>query len=117
MNFAFDIDGVLDAFPAEMLALCSSLTAGGNHVFIITGVEADEVTPEDSTNKTAYLTGLGFGKGSYFKLIIMPQPHDKNKAKAIKDNKISMLFDNNKDNVKAAKTSCPCFLLWNTKEG
>jgi len=116
-NVAFDIDGVLDAFPAEMLMLCSSLTAGGNRVFIITGIEGDEVEDTDVTNKTAYLTGLGFGKGSYFELIVLPQPHDKNKAKAIKKNNIAMLFDNNKDNVKAAKTSCPCFLLWNTKEG
>ena len=115
-NVAFDIDGVLDAFPAEMLMLCSSLTAGGNRVFIITGIEGDEVEDTDVTNKTAYLTGLGFGKSSYFKLIVMPQPHDKNKAKAIKDNKISMLFDNNQNNVKEAKGLCPCWLLWNTRE-
>src|SRR5208282_2186189 len=117
MNFGFDIDGVLDAFPAEMLALCSALQAGGNHVYIITGVEEDEVLPADVTNKEAYLTGLGFGKGSYFKLIVIPSPHDTNKAKAIKDNKIAMLFDNNKDNLKAAKGLCPCWLLWQTKEG
>jgi hypothetical protein len=117
MNFAFDIDGVLDAFPAEMLAVCSSLQAGANHVYIITGVEEDAVTKEDVANKEAYLIGLGFGKGSYFKLIVLPKPHDTNKAKAIEDNDIAMLFDNNKDNVKAAKSLCPCWLLWNTKEG
>jgi hypothetical protein len=112
-----DIDGVLDAFPAEMLMLLSSITSGGNRVFIITGIESDE-DPEksDLDNKEAYLTGLGFGKGSYFKLIVISQPHDTNKAKAIEDNSISMLFDNSKKNCRAAKSLCPCFLLWQTKE-
>lgn len=116
MNFACDIDGVLDAFPTEMLALCSSLQAGANHVYIITGVEEDAVTKEDVASKEAYLIGLGFGKGSYFKLIVLPKPHDVNKAKAIKDNDIAMLFDNSKENLRAAKGLCPCWLLWQTKE-
>ena len=117
MNIAFDVDGVLDAFPPVMLMLCGSLTAGGNHVFIITGIESDEKpTQSDLDNKEAYLTGLGFGKGSYYKLIVINQPHDKNKAQAIKDNKIALLIDNNVNNVKAAKKLCACLLLWNTKE-
>lgn len=117
INIAFDVDGVLDAFPAVMLMLCGALMASGNHVYIITGVEEDTVTKDDITNKTLYLTGLGFGKGTYTELIVMPQPHAENKAKEIKDNNIALLIDNNKDNVKAAKTLCPCLLLWNTKEG
>src|ERR1035441_2707483 len=104
MNIAVDIDGVLDAFPAVMLMLCSALVASGNHVYIITGVEEDTVTKADVTNKTSYLTGLGFGKGTYTSLIVIPKPHDDNKAKEIADNDIALLIDNNKDNVKAAKS-------------
>jgi hypothetical protein len=116
MNVAFDIDGTLDAFPSVMLALCSALIAAGNHVYIITGVEADKVTPADVAAKTSYLTGLGFGKGTYTQLIVIPEPHDENKAKECKDNDIELLIDNSVPNVKAAKGVCACLLLWNNKK-
>ena len=115
MNVAFDVDVLLDAAPAIMQSFCSALVAAGHHVYVITGVEADTVTPTDIVNKTRYLTGLGFGKGTFTQVIVVPDPHPENKAKAIEDNKIEVLFDNNIANIKASKTLCACFLLWNNK--
>ncbi len=90
--------------------------AAGHHVYVITGVEEDTVTKADITAKQEYLVGLGFGKGTYTELIVMPLPHDTNKAKEIKDNNIELLIDNAVDNVKAAKGLCACLLLWNNKK-
>ena len=76
MNVAFDIDGTIDSFPQVMLGLVTALTAAGHHVYIITGIEQDKVTPTDVRNKKAFLIGLGFGPGTYKELIVLPQPHD-----------------------------------------
>jgi hypothetical protein len=116
MNVAFDIDGTLDAFPVVFESLCAALMAAGHHVYIITGVEEDTVTKTDIANKTAYLTGLGFGKGTYTTLIVMPKPHDVNKAKEVAENDIELLLDNSVANVKACKGLCACLLLWNNKK-
>ena len=115
MNVVIDIDGTIDAFPLTMLALCSSLMAAGHRVYIVTGIEADTVIPADLRNKKKYLNGLGFGPGTYTGLEVLPQPHDKNKAKWIKENNVSLLIDNDVANAKEAKSECAVLLLWNNK--
>ena len=115
MNVAFDIDGTIDSFPQVMLGLVTALTAAGHHVYIITGIEQDKVTPTDVRNKKAFLIGLGFGPGTYKELIVLPQPHDTNKADQIKKLDIELLIDNSVANAKAAKTLCAVLILWNSK--
>ena len=112
IQIALDVDGTIDAFPVIFQSLMSAFMAAGHHVFVITGVDATKVTKTDIANKTAYLTGLGCGKGTYTTLIVLPQPHDTNKAKVIKEEKIELLFDNSKANCKAAKDYCLCLLSW-----
>lgn len=115
MNVAFDIDGTIDSFPQVMLALCSALTAAGHEVYIITGVEADTVPASVVKGKKMFLTGLGFGPGTYKQLIVVPQPHDKNKADEIARLKVELLIDNSVANAKAAKALCAVLILWNSK--
>lgn len=115
-NFAFDIDGVIDSFPREMGTMIAALTAAAHHVFIITGVTGDTVAQADIDAKAQFLNSLGLGADTYFQLICVPEPHDENKAKAIKDNDIGVLVDNSKSNVKAAAGDCVALLVWNSKE-
>jgi hypothetical protein len=116
MRVAFDIDGVLDAFPSQMHYLMTALKAAGSYVCIITGASHDKVTPQDVQAKQHLLTSLGFGKESYDDLVVLPMPHPQNKAKYIKDNKISLLIDNSKDNAKKACKYVPVLILWNSRE-
>lgn len=106
---------MLDAFPREFQSTISAFHAAGHNVFIITGVEVTPVTQEDIDQKREYLTSLGISSDLYDSLIVCPEPHPENKAKAIQDNKIAMLFDNSKGNIKAAAPYCAALLLWNAK--
>lgn len=116
-NFAFDIDGTIDAFPREMNTIIAALTAAAHHVYIISGLDAPEVTPVDVEAKRDYLISLGLAPECYYQLIIIPEPHAENKLKAIQDNDIGVLFDNNRENIKvAAKGGCLALLLWNSRE-
>jgi hypothetical protein len=110
------VDGVADAFPRVTQSLMSALMAAGHHVFVITGVDADAATAADRAAKVQYLTNLGIGPECYTDVIVCPQPHPENKAKAIQDNHIGVLLDNDKQNIKAAAPYCVALLLWNSKE-
>lgn len=116
MNFGIDYDGVISAFPSACGAIMSALTAAGHHVYVITGVEESSVTKADVTAKKQALTGCGIGPDIYFRLIVCPKPHAKNKAQVIQDNDIAVLFDNDVKNVKKAKQNAVAFLLWNSKQ-
>lgn len=115
-NFAFDIDGVIDAFPREMATMICALTAAAHRVFIITGADGDTVAASDIEAKREYLVSLGLSPEMYYELIVLPQPHAENKAKAIAENDIGVLVDNSKANIKAAAGKCVALLLWNSKE-
>jgi len=115
INIALDLDGTIDSYPRVFQTLMSSLTAGGNHCYIITGIEEDTVTKADVAAKKEYLTSLGIGMECYYALIVVPQPHADNKVAAIKANDIDMLFDNSKENIKAALPYCVAAMIWNSK--
>lgn len=115
-NFAFDIDGVIDSFPREMATMISALTAAAHRVFIITGADGETVAPSEVKAKREYLISLGISPEMYYELIVLPQPHAENKAKAIAENDIGVLIDNSKENIKAASSKCVALLLWNSKE-
>jgi hypothetical protein len=115
MIVGFDIDGTIDSFPQVFLGLCTSLVSAGHQVWIITGASGDKVTPAEVAGKESLLVGLGFGKGSYSKLFVLPKPHDKNKAKLLAKEKVDLLIDNNVANAKAAKEVCPVLILWQSK--
>jgi hypothetical protein len=116
-GFAFDIDGVIDAFPRETGTLITALTAAGHRVFIITGAGGEEVQPSDVQGKLQFLGSLGLSPESYYELIVLPQPHAENKAKAIEANGIGVLVDNNRDNIRAATAAgCVGLYLYNTRE-
>ena len=114
MNVAVDIDGTVDAFPQDFNSLCAALRAAGHHVYVITGIESDTVTQQDVVDTQGYLTSIGIT--AYDTLWVTPTPHDEHKAKLIQDNDVAMLFDNDKDNCKAASSYCAALLLWNNKQ-
>lgn len=116
MNIAIDIDGTIDSFPRVFQSLMSALTAAGHHVYVITGVSEDKVTQADIDAKRQYLTSIGISDDDYFKLIICPKPHPKNKAACVTANDIALLIDNKKSTAKATKAQCAVLVLWNSKE-
>jgi hypothetical protein len=101
-NWGIDIDGTIDSFPRLFQTLISDLVHGGNSVYILTGIEQPgPVKPEDVLAKRAYLASLGIT--DYTDIIVVPIPHDVNKVKAMQDNDIAVLIDNDTRNTKAAK--------------
>ena len=116
MNIAFDIDGVLSSFPKEMGRTISAYKAAANRVYIITGIEGPTVAKTDLDAKREYLMTLGVGRDMYDELIVCPEPHPANKSLAIQENTIEILFDNDKENIKAAAPYCVALLLWNSRE-
>lgn len=115
-SYVFDIDGVIAAFPGQCGSMMAALTAAGFHVYVVSGVGGDTVTDTDVANKCQFLTSLGIGADTYHELVVIPQPHDVNKAKFIEDNHIDVLVDNSKANCKAAAPFCVSLLLWNARE-
>jgi hypothetical protein len=115
-SYVFDIDGVIAAFPGQCGSMMAALTAAGFHVYVVSGVGGDTVTDTDVANKRQFLTSLGIGADTYHELVVIPQPHDVNKAKFIEDNHIDVLVDNSKANCKAAAPFCVSLLLWNARE-
>jgi acid phosphatase class B len=115
MLAAFDVDGVIDAFPTQFLSIMQALRSAGHEVWVLTGTTGDTATDEDLANKKSYLESLGCGD-CWDKLVVVPQPHPENKASWIQENGIDILFDNSKHNAKAAKDLCPVLVLWQTRE-
>jgi hypothetical protein len=115
VNIGFDVDGTIDAFPREIQSMMSAFHAAGFHNIIITGIEGSQVTQADIDAKREYLTGLGISRDLYDDLIVCPDPHPQNKLKAVTDNEVGVLFDNDVNNAKAVKNYCAVFLLYNAK--
>lgn len=116
-NFAVDIDGTADAFPRAFQSIMSALTAAGHHVYVMTGIAEDTVTAADVDAKRNYLTSIGITPECYFELVVLPRPHPVTKAKAMKDNDCGVLFDNNRENVRAAAAEgIMALYLYNTRE-
>jgi hypothetical protein len=115
MIVGFDIDGTIDSFPQVFLGLCTALVSAGHQVWIITGASGDKVTQAETNGKESLLIGLGFGKGSYSKLFVLPEPHAQNKAKLLAKEHVDLMIDNNTKNAKAAKEICPVLILWQSK--
>lgn len=115
MNLAFDIDGLADSAPRVVQSMMSAFTAAGFHNYVISGVEAPVATKADVEAKKGYLTSLGITSDLYVELIVCPKPHPKNKAKAIKEHDIAVLFDNSVANCQKAKKLCLAFLLVNAE--
>lgn len=113
MNVAIDIDGTIDQDPEFFSSLAAALQAAGHHVYVITGIEQDEVTPEDVTAKAGYLNAMGFTAYDY--VYVCPKPHDEWKAQLVQDLCIDALIDNNKDNARACAPYCTVLLDWNAK--
>ena len=120
INIGIDINGTIDAFPILFQHLIAGWTAAADHVYIITGITAEQVTDDDHAAKVKYLVGLGIPPESYYQLVVMPSKpggdHAQEKAAYIAANHINLLIDNNVDNCKAAKSECAVFCLWNVKE-
>lgn len=120
MNIGIDIDGTIDAFPVTFQHLIAGFKAAADHVYIITGIGADEPTDADYAAKAQYLTAMGIPPSAYYQLVIVgtspDMTHAQAKAKYIQDNNIGLLIDNNVENIKAAKPFCMALCVWNVKE-
>ena len=118
MTIGFDIDGTLDAFPTIIQHMMSAFKAAGDRIVILTGTDGTRVNQDQIDAKRTYLANMGVSSDLYDALIVCPDPHDVNKAKAVQSENILVIFDNDKANIKAAaKAGCCSFLLWNTKVG
>ena len=115
MLVAFDIDGTIDADPPVFLSLMQALRAAGSTVVITTGIAGPTVVPQDITDKATYLQALGFGQ-AYDQLVVLPEPHDENKAAWLKANNADLLVDNDKENAKAAAGVCQILVPWQTRK-
>lgn len=115
MNVAVDFDGTIDSFPREFQSLISALCGAGHQVYVLTGSDGQTVTQEVIDGKKAILAALGITV--YTAVVVVPDPHDANKAQFIKDNSVTLFLDNNRDNIKCAvkETGCASLLLWNSK--
>lgn len=113
---AFDIDGTIDAFPGLFRTIMTALHNAGCQVLVLTGSDDNAVTQQDIDDKRSYLGALGINASVYDGLIVCPKPVADNKAQAIKDHDIDVLFDNDVKNAKACKPECAVLLLWNSKE-
>jgi hypothetical protein len=99
--FAFDVDGTIDADPANFLSIMQALRAAGHRVVILTGCGAPEVTPEDIAQKEDYLGQLGFA-AAYDQLVVFADPPAEAKGAWLRQNHADVLFDNSKSNAKAS---------------
>lgn len=115
INVGIDLDGTIDAYPAIFKQLITQAIANGDQVYIITGIHGNTIQQADVDAKTAYLTLLGITQ--YTKLVLTPNPIPDNKVKAIQENNIAVMYDNNLANIKAItkNTNCIALLLYNTK--
>lgn len=114
-----DLDGTLDAYPAELQAMMQALRAGGHQVHLVTGVTADEPTPELLDAKQAYANSLGLG-ACFDRLVLVSSPDgdvSAQKAHYAATVGADIAIDNNTDNVTAyAAVGVPLALLtWQTR--
>jgi hypothetical protein len=113
---AVDIDDTIDAFPQELRAICTSLIAAGHTVDIVTGTHDEQPTQADCKAKADFLKSLGFAEGvAWSHIVVLPPPHDENKADWLAANHADILIDNSKANAKAAKSVCLVLVPWQTR--
>jgi len=107
MKVAVDVDGTIDANPAQMRSIMSALMAAGQYVVILTGTGDGTATQTDWQNKVNYLNSLGCGE-CWNELVVVSHTDDDLpdiKAKWCAANGVDVLIDNDKDNAKAATAS------------
>ena len=104
MRIAVDIDGTIDAAPAECRTIMSSLKAAGNRVVVLSGTPFPTASQASWDEKRDYLVSLGCG-ACWDELVLVPHEPGEladSKAKYCKDNGIDILIDNDKSNARAA---------------
>jgi hypothetical protein len=111
-----DIDGTVDADPPVFLSLMQALRAAGHRVVILTGCSAPQATPEDISQKREYLQALGLGE-AYDQIVVFAGDPTEPKAQWLKDNKASLLIDNDRGNAQAAIGTCLVLVPWATRIG
>jgi hypothetical protein len=121
MHVAFDLDGVIDAYPRQMQTLMSALLAAGHTVTVLTGNGAKIPGTEDYQEKQNFLNSLGCG-ACYDFLVVLNNTTGastaQEKAEWCENNHVDMLIDNTKDNADAANNvDGLCALVpWATRE-
>lgn len=120
MFIAFDLDGVIDAYPREMQSLMSALKAAGHHVEVVTGVHDDAPSKNALDEKAQYLASIGCGE-CYDKLVVVAYGD----SDSIAEKKVDylapagchILVDNTVENAKAATAAGILALVpWGTKQ-
>ena len=116
MRVGFDIDGTIDADPANFQSLMSALRAAGHVVIVMTGCSSPQPTQQDLQDKIGYLNSLGLGH-CWDQIVVFPAPPHKAKGKFCRDNNISILFDNSVPNAKHAAKYSTVLVPWNNVQG
>lgn len=104
MRVAIDVDGTLDAAPAELQTLMIALKSAGNTVSILTGMAKNKVTVRDFHIKADYLNRLGCGE-SWDDMTVLGHaggPIHVAKAKWCVKHNVDILIDNSVANARAA---------------
>lgn len=99
-----DLDGTLTIFPNELGNLMCSLLSQGHDVQVLTGCEAEAVTPEIMQAKQDLLDSLNIGK-PYTKLVVVANKKNhvaKQKVSYMRHVNATGLIDNDKHNIKRA---------------
>ena len=124
MKIAVDIDGTIDSAPRPWQSIMSAMKSAGHTVVVLTGTQEEGgPTPADFEEKANYLTSLGCGSGVYDQLEVL-DGSDKEKLPELKadwcaKNGVDVLFDNDKDNAKAASAAGVELVLvpWASRQG
>ncbi len=105
MLFCFDIDGSLTDWPEELGAVMRALQKDGHKVEVLSGHLGTVVTEATIERKKKLLSSLGVGD-AYSRLVVFASPDNhvaEQKVNYMEQNNASALFDNNRQNVKAAR--------------
>lgn len=95
----------------------TALKAADDVVYVLSGVGEGNVTSEDPRVAEAYLESVGITSAMYDHLILVADPHPKNKLKVIEELGIQVLVDNKKKTArKASKAGVFALVPWSTRE-
>lgn len=126
MLVAVDLDGTIDAAPAELRSTMTALRAAGHLVIVCTGGQGD--TPEELQScaeaKRDYMATLGVVLGTAYDELVVVQhpdtaaPGDYAEAKAtyLEQRGCDVLIDNDKGNAKAAMDRMLVLVPWASRE-
>ena len=103
MRVAVDIDGTLNAAPAQFVGLLSAIKAAGYRVSILTGAADNPITQSTFNDKSNFLNEMGLGQ-CWDDMTVLSSMGDlaQTKAKWCSDNSVDVLIDNSIPNAKAA---------------